>query len=125
MRGGTVIVSDMDLLGADGGRIAAAFASGWAACMALCTALGAFLWSQLGKAKDEQIASLKAQMEANEARCGETVAALSNRVVQLETMLWMHGPQQIRAQVQAVVSEQHLEMRSKLLDASGEKESGR
>lgn len=115
----------LDYTGEHGGQLAMAFAAGWGACMAACTALGAFLWKILGKAKDEQIASLLKTIEKNEDRCAETIDVLTTRVVQLETMLWMHGPQQLRAQMQAVVSEQHQEMRQALLDIVDERESKR
>lgn len=112
--GAARVSMEPDYLGELGGRLAMAFAAGWAACFALCSALGAFLWSILGKAKDESIAQLKATMAANELQCAERDNAQQTRILQLETMLWMHGPQALRSQIQAVVSEQHREMRRAL-----------
>lgn len=109
--GAAHIHMEPDFLGEHGGRLAMAFGAGWAACFALCTALGAFLWNILGKAKDDTIADLKATIASNEERCEARDTAQQTRILQLETMLWMHGPQALRAEIQAVVSEQHLEMR--------------
>lgn len=99
----------IDYTGAHGGQLAMAFAAGWVACAAICTALGAFLWKILGKAKDEQIASLIKTIEKNEERCAETIDALSNRVQQLETLLLIHSSGPLRQDLQKAISEQRVE----------------
>lgn len=100
----------IDYTGAHGGQLALAFGAGWAACATLCMALGAFLWKILGKAKDEQIASLIKTIEKNEERCAETIDALSNRVQQLETILFMHSSGPLRQDLQKAISEQRVEV---------------
>ncbi|WP_157784791.1 hypothetical protein [Sphingobium xenophagum] len=113
MRANTLSI---DYTGAHGGELAMAFGAGWAACAALCAALGAFMWKILGKAKDEQIASLIKTIEKNEERCAETIDALSNRVQQLETLLLIHSSGPLRQDLQKAISEQRVET----LDESGE-----
>lgn len=89
-----------------------AFAAGWAACFTICAALGAFLWSILGKAKDDTIASLTKAMETNEARCAETIGGLSTRVQQLETLLLLHGPGDLKQELSKALAEIRVAMGS-------------
>ena len=105
MPGGEGAALSIDYTGQHGGQLAMAFAAGWSACTVICTGLGAFLWKVLGKAKDEQIASLTKTIEKNEERCAETVGALSDRVKQLETLLLLHGPGDLRQDLQRALAE--------------------
>lgn len=90
-------MGDLDWMGAEGGRLAAGFAAG---CVATWTFLNGFFWRGIRKSYEARIELL----ETHNEQC-------SQRQLQLETMLWMHGPQQLRQQIQGVVSEQHVEMR--------------
>lgn len=101
---------NLDYTGAHGGQLGVAFAAGWAACMALSMALGAFLWKILGQAKDEQIASLTKTIEKNEDRCAETIGALTDRVKQLETLLLLHGPGDLRQDLQRALADIELRL---------------
>lgn len=92
-----VTVGEIEWLGAEGGRLSAAFATG---CVATWTFLQSFFWRGIRKSYEARIELL----EDHNEQCNQ-------RQLQLETMLWMHGPQQLRQQMQAVVSEQHVEMR--------------
>jgi hypothetical protein len=88
MPGGEGAALSIDYTGQHGGQLAMAF-----------------LWKVLGKAKDEQIASLTKTIEKNEERCAETVGALSDRVKQLETLLLLHGPGDLRQDLQRALAE--------------------
>ncbi|QGP79993.1 hypothetical protein [Sphingobium sp. CAP-1] len=106
----------LDYSGADGGRLAMAFGAGCVACFGFCCLVGKLLWDRLTganrdvvTAKDDTIAELKKTIEKNEARCAETIVALSTRVQQLETLLLLHGSGPLRNDLQKSISEQRLE----------------
>jgi hypothetical protein len=98
--GAATQVNELDWMGAEGGRLAAAFATG---CVACWTFLQGFFWRGIRKSYEARIKLL----EEHNDQCNQ-------RQLQLETMLWMHGPQQLRQQMQSVVSEAHIEMRAAL-----------
>lgn len=100
---------NIDYTGAHGGQMAVAFGAGWTACAALCAMLGTFLWKILGKAKDEQIASLIKTIEKNEERCAETIDALQRRIAALELILFTHSSGPLRQDLQKAISEQRVE----------------
>ena len=81
----------MDLLGADGGSLAAAFASG-------CVATWGFVQMILIGPLKKQITELKDECEKRDDRQAQ-------RISQLETMLLLHGPGPLRQQLQAAISE--------------------
>lgn len=81
----------MDLSGADGGALAAAFASG-------CAATWGFIQMVMIGPLKKQLAELKVECMAREARSGR-------RIDQLETLLLMHGPGPLRQDLQAAISE--------------------
>ena len=104
----------MDLGGADGGRLAGAFGSGWAMAAASFTALGAFLWKILSKAKDDQIKLLIKRIEHLEAalsdereQCRRSMDALNDRIRVLEA-LTLGG---VRQAAQAAISEERIDRR--------------
>lgn len=101
----------IDYTGQHGGLLAMAFAAGVTFATSILLLVAKFMWKTIGGVKDAEIASLKALMTMNEKRCEERDTQAQTRILQLETMLWMHGPQQLRADIQSVISEQHLEMR--------------
>lgn len=96
MNGHTAAMSDIDFLGADGGKMAASFAAG---CVATWGFLQGFFWRGLSKSYERRIKEL----EADNARCEQ-------RQGQLEALLFFHGNDGLRDQMQAVLSEQRIEM---------------
>lgn len=99
------LVSSPDFLGIDGGRMALSFGAGCAAAWAF---ISKFVAAPTRKALDKRIQEL----EESHARCEE-------RALRLETMLWMHGPQQLRQDIQRVISEEHMEMRDRIVRGEG------
>jgi hypothetical protein len=109
---GAAVLGELDWLGAEGGRLAAAFGTG---CVATWGFLQGFFWRGIRKSYEARIEVL----EKDNERCEE-------RQVRLETMLWMHGPSQLRQQLAGVISEVHLEVREALIEAKEAKhETGR
>jgi len=102
----------MDFSGEQGGIAAVAHMAGWAAATVFWAAIGKVMWTILGKAKDDTIADLKKTIEKNEERCAETIEALSNRVKQLETLLLLHGPGDIRQELQRAMSDMELRLQT-------------
>lgn len=86
-----------DFMGADGGRLAAAFAAG---CVTTWGFVKAFVSAPITKAYETRISALEDEKERCEAR-----------TTRLETMLWMHGGPQLRADIQGAISETHIELR--------------
>jgi len=84
----------MDLLGADGGSLAAAFGSG-------CVATWGFIQMVL-------IGPLKKQLQELKDECKERDDRSVQRIQQLETLLLLHGPGQLRQQLQAALSEERV-----------------
>lgn len=98
-----------------GGIDGASFGAGWAASTAFLSGLGAWLWRVLGKAKDDQIATLVKRIEHLEHdqaeerdRCQRHIDGLNTRIAILEAMT-LGG---VRQQVQGAVSEIRTEMRT-------------
>lgn len=101
-------MADVDWLGAEGGRLAVAFATGCTACFVFCLGVGRLLWGVLGKAKDDQITQLKADMVADRAQCAEMETRLVQRIQQLEGFILAMSPGHLRQQIQAAISEQRV-----------------
>lgn len=101
---------DIDYTGSQGGMLALAFASGCGACFAFCALIGKFIWGVLGKAKDDEIARLKASAEEDRQHCLQMEERLVARIQNLEGALVMGVPGHMRAQVQAALSEQRYEI---------------
>lgn len=104
-----VAAMSLDYTGEQGGLLSMAFAAGCLAASAFWGVIGRFMWSVLGKAKDDRIEQLEATIAENEARCAETAAAQSLRVQQLETLLLLHGSGALRQDLQRVISERRVE----------------
>lgn len=98
----------LDYSGQHGGQLAMAFGAGWAACFTICTALGAFLWSILGKAKDARIAELEGTIEEDRERCALMEARLVQRIQQLEGFVLAMSPGHLRQEIQQAISEQRV-----------------
>lgn len=86
---------DIDYLGAQGGSLALAFAAGCAACWAF---IKAFVTGPINKSYEKRIASLEEQNDRCEAR-----------TLQLETLLFFHGPGNLRQAMQSALSEERIE----------------
>lgn len=102
----------LDYTGEQGGMLAMAFAAGCVACTAFWGFIGKFLWGELGKAKDDTIADLKKTIVKNEERCAEHVDALTDRVKQLETLLLLHGPGDMRQDLQRALADMELRLQT-------------
>lgn len=110
-------MSELDYFGPDGGRLAMAFGTGWAACFAIMIALGGFVWRFFGKARIEQLEKDRA---ADNAKCAADLQRERERINDLELLLFMHGPGELRAAMQGAMSEQSLIQRG-MLDPGGTK----
>lgn len=93
-----------DYTGPTGGLIAGAVITAWAAATAFWVGVGAILWRVFF---EPRVKDLKEQIE----REREDNKALQHRIDQLETLLLLHGPQQLRQAMQAVASEIHMDRR--------------
>jgi hypothetical protein len=98
----------VDYTGAQGGLLGMAFAGGWALATALWIAVGGVIWRYF---VEPRIKQLEKDRETDQLRCREETKELRDRILQLETMLMLHGPQQLRQAMQAVASEAHTEVR--------------
>lgn len=115
----------MDFTGQFGGLIASAFIGAWATATAFWFGVGAIIWKLFFnprlKALEDQLTGervkFKEDMAAERVDCDRQLAAMSNRINQLETLLLLHGPQQLRQAMQAVASENHVEMARMKKDA--------
>lgn len=96
---------DIDYTGSQGGMMGMAFAAGWALASALWIGVGGIIWRFF---IEPRIKQLEKDREADQARCREETKELRDRILQLETMLMLHGPQQLRQAMQAVASEAQL-----------------
>lgn len=109
MTGAAARMNDIEWMGAEGGRLAAAFGVGCVACFGFCLAIGKLLWSVLGKAKDDRIAQLESSMAADRAQCAAMETRLTQRIQQLEGFVLAVSPGHLRQEIQKALSEQHVE----------------
>jgi len=96
---------DIDWLGASGGQLATAFASG-------CVATWGFLQTALVGPLKGRVTELKDEMSALKDECEKRDDRSIQRINQLETLLLLHGPGQLRQELQAVLSEARVEGRT-------------
>lgn len=99
-----------DYTGQHGGLLAMAFAAGCVACFAFCSLVGKFMWSILGKAKDDEIARLKQSITDDRQECRDMEIRLVQRIQYLEGILLMVAPGHMRQQIQTALSEQRIEV---------------
>jgi len=92
---------DIDWLGADGGRLAAAFGAG---CMATW---GFIQMAMIGPLKG-RVSELKDDIAELKEDCRQRDERSAQRINQLETLLLLHGPGQLRQQLQAALSEERV-----------------
>lgn len=86
----------VDYTGQQGGLLAMAFAAGWSVATALWIGVGGFIWKMF---VEPRIRTLEGDIEA-----------YKRRIDQLETVLLLHGPAQLRQAMQAAISETHLDI---------------
>lgn len=99
-----------DYTGQHGGLLAMAFAAGCVACFAFCSLVGKFMWSILGKAKDDEIVRLKQSIADDRQECRDMEIRLVQRIQYLEGILLMVAPGHMRQQIQTALSEQRIEI---------------
>ena len=87
---------DVDYTGQQGGLMGMAFAAGWGVATALWVAIGGLIWKMFA---EPRIRQLEAEIDGHK-----------QRVNQLETVLLLHGPAQLRQAMQAAISENHVEI---------------
>ncbi|WP_145986184.1 hypothetical protein [Sphingobium sp. YG1] len=95
----------IDYTGEHGGQLAMAFAAGCVACSAFWGVVGKYMWSILGKAKDDRIAELEALIVADRAQCAAMETRLVQRIQQLEGFVLAMSTGDLRQQVQLAISE--------------------
>ena len=100
-------MTDIDWFGADGGRLAVAFGTGWATCLALLTGFVVIAFRFVTRSHEDR---LKAAEEAHE-ECRRLADDQKKRIEALELMLFVHGPAQIRKELGPVISELHMDVR--------------
>lgn len=103
MNGRATTMNELDWLGHDGGRLAAAFAAG-------CVATWGFLRTIVTGSLKARVKELERCREEDNERCDRDLERANKRINDLELMLFMHGPANLRAAMQAVVSEQRVEL---------------
>ena len=102
----------MDLMGEDGGKLAAAFATGWATASTLFVGIGLWLRDFLTKGHEAEVTSLKAQItqivddrKEDNRRCEEMETRLIARIQNLEGVLLTYGNPRVRDELQARVAD--------------------
>lgn len=107
-------MSNVDWLGADGGRLAGAFAAGCIATFAFMTAIGSFIWRMVGGERDRRIKQLETDLDAEKTRCNEMEIRLGERIHQLETILLFETVGQVRQNAALAIAELHQQIKAKI-----------
>lgn len=102
-----VTMGDIEWFGSDGGRLAVAFGAGWAACLAFLTGLVIIAFKFVTKSHEDR---LKAA-EAAHAECRRDNEELKREMAILRNTLLLHGSGPLRSELQAALSELHIELR--------------
>lgn len=97
----------MTFTGEHGGLIASAFIGAWATATAFWFGVGAVIWKLFF---NPRLKALEDQLSDERKECDRQLGAMATRIQQLETMLMLHGPQQLRQAMQAVASEANITM---------------
>lgn len=111
-----------DYYGADGGRLAVAFASGCIATFAFMCSIGAFIWNLVGRSREYRIKDLRADLAAEKERCAEMERRLVDRIQQLETLLIFETAGNVRQGAQLAVSEIRREVEARVIAAQEDSE---
>lgn len=99
----------LDYGGEQGGQLAMAFAAGCVSASAFWGLIGKFMWSILGKAKDDRIAELERAAVEERHRCAAMETRLVQRIQQLEGFVLAMSSGDLRQQVQLAISERRVE----------------
>lgn len=92
-----------------GGSLASVIMASWGAATIFWMGLGATIWRLFF---EPRLKDMKAQLDEERRRCDEEVAALRDRVKQLETMLLLHGPAALRQQMRAALFDKERDERA-------------
>lgn len=95
----------MDLNGGNAGTIAAAAMAAWAGATAFWMGVGAVIWRLFF---EPRVKAMQQQLDDERKRCDREIEDMRDRIKQLELLLLLHGPQALRQQMQAALSEQHV-----------------
>lgn len=95
------VMHEIDLLGADGGRLALAFAAGSAACFT-------FLRTIFTSPLRQRIKELESSLDADRERCSAMEVRLVQRINQLEGFILAMSPGNLRQDFQKALSEQRI-----------------
>lgn len=98
-------MSNVDLLGVDGGRLAMAFASGCIATFAFMAGVGGFIWKLIGKTREDRISDLEKDLADEKQRCNAMETRLTDRIAQLETILLFETVGHVRNDTQVAIAE--------------------
>lgn len=102
-----VAMTDIDWFGAEGGRLWAAAGAGATACFTFIMGFVYIAFRFVTRSHEARLAAAEAAHE----QCREDNEKLSDRVKLLESLLLMHGPGQLKAELQAAISELHMDVR--------------
>jgi hypothetical protein len=91
-------MDNLDILGADGGRLAMAFAAGCAACFA-------FLRTIFTTPLRQRIRQLDDALEADRKRCADMEVRLVSRIQNLEGLFIRTASGDFRQEIQMAISE--------------------
>jgi len=105
------IMSDLEYLGPDGGRLAIAFAAGCFACFTFLSTVGGFIWKLVGKTRVDRIAELEASLAEERQHCRAMEARLVDRIQSLETIVLFGRAGDVSQGAQAAISELHRDVR--------------
>lgn len=109
---------DTDFLGADGGRLALAFASGCVAAFTFLSLLGGFFWKIMGKTRQDRIEQLEIDLKAEKAQCAEMEKRLVGRIEQLETILLFQVVGNVRQDAAIAIAELRNAVNQRMNDAA-------
>jgi hypothetical protein len=111
-----------DYLGAEGGRLAVAFATGCIGTFAFMAATGRFIWGIIGKTREDRITELSNELAEERRRCNEMEIRLNDRISQLETVLLYDKIGQVRQNTQIAISDLSRQIRERGETDSPEKD---
>lgn len=92
---------------ASGNPMMAAVLAAFGTATAFWLAMGATLWRVFF---EPRMKKLEEERDQERTRCDLELQARDTRILQLEALLWFHGPQMLRQDMQKALSEEHIEM---------------
>ncbi len=103
----------IDYAGPTGGLLALAFAAGCVAATVFWLGIAATIWRIFVEPRFKQ---LEADRIADNVKCDEALARANAQILQLQTMLMVHGPQALRQDMQLALSEERLTRIGRIVD---------